>query len=103
MKIINFIISIIIESFHPETWFQYNIYSKECENWCIENLKNPQIKEITEFKANFNGKKIWITNRPYGFHFLGSNTRPKRKTIRKIYKEIDKTFFKEKNNESNNS
>lgn len=84
----------LIVLFNPSTWFMSSPYSKACDLFCIEALKNPIFTDINQYKCKLNNKIIWIGNRAFWFEFREESVRPSRATVLKIYAALDKERFK---------
>jgi hypothetical protein len=85
-KLVNAVFTVL----NPRYWIMIHPYSRYCEEWCQEALKNPSFTDINDYTAYFNGKGIWIANSPYGFEFVTSGSRPSRRTVKRIEKALDR-------------
>jgi hypothetical protein len=87
-RIVELIKNIIFTLISPKYWLMLKTYNKHCDEWCITALKSPKIEIISEHRAKLNGKEIWISNYPYGFEFCGTNVRPSRLMVYRIFNAI---------------
>lgn len=72
-------------------------YSKAFDKWCRESLdKGCKFTNISEYSAEFNGKKLWIANHPCAsFHLYeesSPNLSPSRYTKKLMQERLDSSW-----------
>lgn len=69
---------------NPRFWINVGDFDKEWDRMVREELKDPHFEYASKHTVKLNGRKIWISNYPYGFGCdysgIHYNILPSRKT-----------------------
>lgn len=62
----NIILNIVVV-INPVFWIQVGSQSKEWDKRLRNELENPSFSDVGKYTCKLNGRRIWISNYPYGY------------------------------------